>query len=156
MNKVAKEIQQTVDQQAQFLGELSEGVFSAKRIPGKWSPKEILGHLIDSAQNNIQRFVRGQYEDTPKIVYAQDDWVRLQDYQHYEKVELIRLWVSINRHLCRILVAMDPANYEKKCNTGSTTEELHTLAFLAEDYRSHMIHHLNQLKERIKNANTLQ
>ena len=152
MITVVKEIEQTVDQHAQFLGDLSDEVFSAKRIPGKWSPKEILGHLIDSAQNNIQRFVRGQYEDTPKIVYAQDDWVRLQDYQHCEKGELIQLWVSINRHLCRILVNMDPANYEKKCNTGNTTEELHTLAFLAEDYRLHMIHHLNQLKERIKNA----
>lgn len=156
MITVAKEIQKTVDQHAQFLGELSEDVLSAKRTPGKWSPKEILGHLIDSAQNNIQRFVRGQYEDTPKIVYAQDDWVRLQDYQHCEKGELIRLWVSINRHLCRILVNMDPANYEKKCNTGKTTEELHTLAFLAEDYRVHMIHHLDQLKERIKNASKLQ
>src|SRR5260221_2655385 len=115
MMSVAKEIERTVDQHAQFLGGLSEEVLSVKPAPGKWSPKEILGHLIDSAQNNIQRFVRSQYEDTPRIVYAQDDWVRLQGYQHCGKVELIQLWVSINRHLCKILVAMDPAQYEKKC-----------------------------------------
>jgi len=151
MKEAAKVIEQTVDQHIKFLSDLTEEVFSAKPIPGKWSPKEIIGHLIDSAQNNIQRFVRGQYEDTPKIVYSQDDWVRLQAYQQSEKLELIRLWVLINRQLCRILVTMDPANYEKKCNTGKATEELHTLAFLAEDYHVHMVHHLNQLKERIKN-----
>ena len=151
MKEAAKAIEQTVDQHIKFLSDLPEEVFSAKRIPGKWSPKEIIGHLVDSAQNNIQRFVRSQCEDIPKIVYSQDEWVRLQAYQQSEKLELIRLWVLINRQLCRILATMDPANYDKKCNTGKTTEELHTLAFLAEDYHVHMVHHLNQLKERIKN-----
>jgi hypothetical protein len=152
MITVAKAIERTVDQHAQFLSDLSEDVLSAKPAPGKWSPKEIIGHLIDSGQNNIQRFVRGQYEDTPRIVYSQDDWVRLQGYQQREKGELIRLWVSINRHLCSILVTMDPAHYEKECNTGKTVVELHTLAFLAQDYHVHMVHHLDQLKERIKNT----
>ena len=152
MKTVTNAIERTVDQHIKLLSDLTEDVFSAKRIPGKWSPKEIIGHLIDSAQNNIQRFVRGQYEDTPNIVYSQDDWVSLQGYQHYNKADLIQLWVLLNRHLCKILVNMNPAHYEKKCNTGKTTEELHTLAFLAEDYRVHLVHHLNQLKERIKNT----
>ncbi len=148
--KVAKEIERTVEIHAQAITVLSEEVFSFKVAPGKWSPREIIGHLTDSAQNNIQRFVRAQYEDTPRIVYAQDEWVRLQGYQHCDKEELIRLWVSINRHLCRILVNMDPSSYERKCDTGNTTPELHTLSFLAEDYLNHLVHHLDQMKERIK------
>ena len=149
---------EVVERENRF-GDLSDDVFSVKRIPGKWSPKEILGHLIDSAQNNIQRFVRGQYEDTPKIVYSQDDWVSLQGYQHYNKADLIQLWILLNRHLCKILANMNPAHYEKKCNTGKTSSEFHSLSFLAEDYLNHMIHHLNQIKERIYyinlNNNTL-
>jgi hypothetical protein len=152
MKTIAKEIEQTVYQNVGFLNDLTEEVFSAKRIPGKWSPKEIIGHLIDSAQNNIQRFVRGQYEDTPTIFYAQEEWVTLQAYQQSEKVELIRLWMLLNSHLCRILTNMDPANYEKQVNTGKTAIELHTLLFLAEDYHVHLVHHLDQLKERIKNS----
>ncbi len=102
MIKIAQEIEITVERTAKAFSEISDEEFAMKKIPGKWSKKEIVGHLIDSAQNNIQRFVRGQYEDTPKISYAQDDWVRLQDYQRYPKADLIQFWRMINKHLCRI------------------------------------------------------
>lgn len=144
MITIAQEIEKTVERAAKAFSGISDAEFALKKIPGKWSKKEIVGHLIDSAQNNIQRFVRGQYEDKPKIVYAQDDWVILQDYQHYDKEDLIQFWILINRHLCRILLTMKPMNYERQCNTGKTQVELHSLVFLADDYRIHMIHHLKQ------------
>ncbi len=52
-----------------LLTELDEQTFSFKATSEKWSKKEIIGHLIDSATNNHQRFVRGQFEETPKIIY---------------------------------------------------------------------------------------
>jgi hypothetical protein len=109
--RVALDIEQTVNQYARTLEAWNDEEFSFKSSPATWSPKEILGHLVDSAQNNIQRFVRGQYEDTPGIVYDQDEWVRLQGYQTFPKDELIQFWILINSHLRRILRMMSPANY---------------------------------------------
>jgi uncharacterized damage-inducible protein DinB len=143
---IADRIEETVTRYAAALARLSPADLDARRAPGKWSRKEILGHLLDSAQNNIQRFVRGQYEDNPKIVYAQDEWVRLQGYQHYDGKDLLQLWLLLNRHLCRVVRAIDPAGLERTCNTGATAVELRTLSFLANDYLAHMIRHLEQLE----------
>jgi hypothetical protein len=65
---------------------LSEKELSLKPAPGKWSLKEIIGHLVDSAQNNIRRFVTVQYQTNPHVVYGQDTWVSVQSYQHYNGV----------------------------------------------------------------------
>src|SRR5207253_7065672 len=70
-----------------------------KPAPEKWSCKELLGHLIDSAQSNIRRFVMAQYEDKPHIVYQQDKWVKAANYQEYPLDDLIDLWVLINKHI---------------------------------------------------------
>lgn len=145
MKKLAEEIRQTVLDSASVIRAMSLMEFDHKPSPAQWSKKEILGHLVDSAQNNLQRFVRGQYEDTPKIIYFQDEWVKLQQYKDYDKEELIQLWVSLNLHLCRTLSVMDPANYDKPCDTGKPGTELHTLSFLADDYLKHMRHHLEQI-----------
>src|ERR1700761_73585 len=62
------------------LAAVPEEVFTHKPLPEKWSRKEILGHLVDSAQNNIRRFVVAQYEDDPVIGYNQDSWVTVAGY----------------------------------------------------------------------------
>jgi len=134
-----------VDVQKLFLG-FNEHQLTYKINPQKWSRKEILGHLIDSAQNNIQRFVRGQYEQNPRIVYAQNEWVKFQNYQTYNSEALLQLWVLLNKHLCKVLLELNAASYANTVDTGKTSVELHTLQFLAEDYLSHLLNHVKQLK----------
>jgi hypothetical protein len=145
MKDTANGIETTIIAAVSMLKSFDQTAFEAKPSPATWSKKEIIGHLIDSAQNNIRRFVAGQYDHSPKIVYAQDDWVKLQNYQSYDRDELIQLWVLLNKHLCRILKAMPPAHYERTCDTGKGEIELHTLKYLAEDYLVHMRHHLRQI-----------
>src|SRR5207302_10752544 len=75
--------------------------------PDRWSKKEILGHLIDSAGNNHQRFVRAQlvpHLDFPE--YDQDRWVAAQSYATQSWTELIDLWAALNRHILHVLKAM--------------------------------------------------
>jgi hypothetical protein len=116
--------------------------FSAKSLPNKWSKKEVLGHLIDSAQNNLRRFICSQYEATPpKIVYNQDLWVSCNAYQAMKKEDIIALWRLMNERIAAVLDNMPEANYTLK----SETSQLHTLLWLAEDYVRHMKHHLNQI-----------
>ena len=148
MRKIAEEVEAIVGKYASRIEQLSEEAFSKKPSPTVWSKKEILGHLVDSAQNNIQRFVRGQYEDSPRIVYSQNEWVHLQRYQDYSKKDLLALWVALNRHLCWILSGMNPGNETMQCDTGKSGIELHTLQYFAEDYKKHLLHHLEQLEQR--------
>ena len=76
-----------------------------KASAGKWSKKEIIGHLIDSAQVNLQRFVRCTYQENFKLVYAQVEWVQAQRYQEAEIGELLTLWQLLNIQIVRVLSA---------------------------------------------------
>ena len=113
----------------------------------KWSKKEILGHLIDSAQNNLRRFVVTQYEQNNRIVYDQDAWVRTQYYQETDTVEIIQLWLLLNRQIVRTLKNLPKAKLLYTCNTGKNTEELRTIDFLMSDYVEHLLHHLAQINK---------
>jgi hypothetical protein len=125
---------------------ISEQEFSAKPLPNKWSKKEVLGHLIDSAHNNLRRFVCGQYEPTPpKIVYDQDYWVKANNYQQADSKEVIAMWKLINNRIVTVLETMPASSYAKECNTGKNSVSLHSLEWLAEDYVKHLEHHLNQI-----------
>ncbi len=124
---------------------LSTEKFSFKPNLNKWSKKEILGHLLDSAANNHLRFVRGQLEDTPTIFYQQDDWVSIQAYQSENVEILITLWESYNRHLAHVISQIASENLKKQCRGKDGT--LVTLSFLIEDYVQHLEHHLKQITE---------
>jgi hypothetical protein len=145
MKNVIAELQALVNEYSAKLAAFSEVDFSNKPQPNKWSKKEVIGHLIDSAQNNLRRFIVSQYEaQPPRIVYDQDFWVNVNGYQRMKKDEVIVLWKLMNERICSVLATMPEANYTKESNTGKTDVQLHTLYWLAEDYIKHMKHHLNQ------------
>ena len=125
------------------LKNFSEEVFSYKLAPAKWSKKETTGHLVDSAANNIQRFIRMQYENVPFIIYAQNDWVNLQHHQTKNSSEVIALWELLNRHIVHALKNVPEKNYSLLCKTNEP--EPVTLLWLAEDYVKHLEHHLRQV-----------
>lgn len=114
-----------------------------KLRPGKWSKKEVMGHLIDSAANNHQRFVRLQINDQlPLLHYQQDDWVKLQHYNNRPWNELVQFWLSYNTHLLFVMRHIKHSSYE---HTGIYPDgEEVTLQFVMQDYVVHMEHHLKQ------------
>lgn len=122
---------------------VSEENYALKTRVDKWSKKEILGHLVDSAQNNIRRFLVAQYEDTPVILYDQDKWVELTNYQQYPTRDLLSLWILINWHMCRVLRTFPPGATARKCIMGNS--QPHTLEWVAADYCNHLLHHLHQI-----------
>lgn len=125
------------------LAAIPEEEFSSKPATHKWSKKEIIGHLVDSAANNHQRFIRICYEDSPRIVYAQDDWVKHSNYQLMSSTHIINFWAFYNKHLVEV-VSRIPTEYLAR--TGRTNEENPlTLQWLFEDYVVHMEHHLKEV-----------
>lgn len=145
METLENALREYVDQVYPKIACIPEEQMSEKPRPGKWSKKEILGHLIDSAANNQQRFVRAQYEDVPKIVYAQDDWVSLQAYQSLSLGHVLELWKLYNYQVAHVIGNVSEDNRHKKCDTGKEQEELHTLEWLAQDYLVHQKHHVKQI-----------
>ena len=126
-----------------LLGQLTEEGFTHRISPEKWSKKEILGHLIDSAANNHQRFVRAQFEESPFIRYDQHAWNKHGFYSKRKTADLIRFWTEYNRFLLELLRHMPQNAINKQCRTGET--EIHRLEFLIDDYVKHMENHLRQL-----------
>jgi hypothetical protein len=133
----------------QALRSIDDAIASRPRSPGKWSKKEILGHLIDSASNNLQRFVRAQipaHLDGGILRlpgYAPDDWVRVGDYAARRWIELVDLWSALNQHLLHILRRFDPSKLETNCSIGGA--EPVRIEFVIVDYVGHLRHHLVQL-----------
>ncbi len=116
-----------------------------KVAPDKWSKKEIIGHLIDSAQINLQRFVRCTYEENFKLTYEQVEWVGAQRYQEADVNDLLVLWRSLNMQIIRVLVDYPFDRLQAKCDNSKTTVNLHSVEFLAQDYVDHLKHHLSQV-----------
>jgi hypothetical protein len=146
MNQNIADLLSIVEQYAARFERMDDADFSSKPNPEKWSRKEVLGHLIDSAQNNLRRFIVAQYESAPpKITYEQDFWVVANGYQHMDKQDVIQLWKLINQRISAIWKHMDPKHYNRQADTGKTDSEFHTLIWLAADYNKHMKHHINQI-----------
>jgi hypothetical protein len=126
-----------------MLFEISEEEFSAKLNSEKWSKKEILGHLIDSAANNHQRFIRVQYGNIPTIFYDQNKWNELNHYQDLQSKHIIHLWTIYNQHLLEVIKRIPENSLLKECNVGGKKNA--TLQFLIDDYVQHLEHHLTQI-----------
>jgi hypothetical protein len=123
---------------------LPESETAHRPVPDRWSKKEILGHLIDSACNNHQRFVRTQLEGGLTFPgYEQEGWVRCQGYATADWPLLVDLWAAYNRHLAVVVARLPVASRAFACRIGGG-EEL-SLAAVVEDYVRHLDHHLAQL-----------
>lgn len=116
-----------------------------KPAPDKWSAQEIIGHLIDSASNNHQRFVRPQQGgDYSGPGYEQEHWVSVQGYRDAPWMELLDLWRLYNRHLARVIERVAPGTLGVTCHVGEYAPA--TLGFVIEDYLAHLRHHLRQVR----------
>ena len=119
-----------------------EAEFKAR--PEKWSKKQILGHLCDSAINNLQRFTEVQYESKPyKIMgYKQDELVLANDYQHAPIEQILNLWLALNTQIIALIINQTNETLQYEIIIGA---ELKTLRWLMEDYATHLHHHVKQL-----------
>lgn len=136
---------------SQFFTSVTEDELSKKPAPGKWSKKEILGHLCDSAVNNLARFLRIQYEAEPFVIntYQQDEWVKANHYNEIKKEDLLNLWITLNRQINHVLLKMPEGKLAAVCdyNGGAFGDpgDNNSLLWFINDYLEHMEHHLLQL-----------
>jgi len=144
MRKLSDELISVIDAAEQKLRQISEPESRKPILAGGWSSKQVIGHLIDSASNNHQRFVRAALQPSLDFPgYDQDGCVRVQAVQQADWSALVALWAAYNRFLAHIIAHLPASKLDTVCRIGSG--EPVTLGFLTTDYLTHLVHHLRQI-----------
>ena len=149
------DLRATVTARRESLRNITDVDAELRPSSGAWSAKEIIGHLIDSASNNHQRFVRARWQDDLIFDgYQQDGWVAAQRYNETDWHELLDLWALFNRHLARVMDAVPDDvrlrvhtrhNLYERAWTVVAVDQPTTLDYFMRDYVGHLHHHLRQL-----------
>lgn len=150
-SQVTKEIRQVIETEESFLHSLDEEIITSKFNCQNRSIKQIVGHMIDSASNNLHRIVHLQYNDIPLIYpdYAingnNDRWIAIQNYQEEDWQILIQLWKYSNLHITHVMQYIHP---DKINNTWLTSpEEEVSLKDMVMDYPRHLKLHIKEIHE---------
>jgi len=145
---------------ADQLFDLHDSQMSKPRVVdgvGGWSRKEILGHLVDSANINHQRVIESTLSGSIVFTgYAHQEWVTLNDYQNTDWEEIVTLWCAINMQFCTMIERIPPETLDKAHTEHSyqstafrelPADESSTLGYLIEDYFAHLKYHLHQVMD---------
>ena len=149
-SQLASNIVNVMNKAYQMLSGLSEETIRERPTPDAWSVKEIMGHLIDSATNNHQRFVRLQVADRlifPDYSQDNDAWVIIQNYQNTLWKDLLDLWRVLNLHLSRVIRNVNQDCIENRWVLNEDNSI--TLGSLMIDYLRHMMEHLEEIRARV-------
>ncbi|RYG31496.1 MAG: DinB family protein [Chitinophagaceae bacterium] len=143
----AEQLAMFIDTVRELFQHLTDSELLVRPKPGKWSKKEILGHLVDSAINNLKRFTEIQFLPSPYQLrpYRQEELVVVNQYQHLPLEHLLMLWKMLNQ---QILYVIENVPSEKLNLTWQVENEndLYHLDFLIADYVAHLGHHIDQVK----------
>jgi len=144
MKNLSERLLSTINTAEPRLREIDPSQTTGPVLSGGWSRKQVMGHLIDSASNNHQRFVRASLQESLDFPgYDQNGNIRVQVPQEADWLLLVSLWASYNRYLAHVIAHLPAEKIETNCRIGTGPSV--TLGFLAEDYLTHMLHHLRQI-----------
>lgn len=131
-----------------FVNGLSEERLLERAAPEKWSRKEILGHLVDSATYNLTRFTRTPISPSPYAMqsYPQVELVRINHYQDVPIGHLLTLWEGLNRQIVFVVERLSSGQLAMTVLRGDGATV--TLGWLFSDYVAHLEHHLAQIYKR--------
>lgn len=155
-NALAAELRGAVSEGLRWMRAVPESENRRRSRPGGWSPREIVGHLIDSASNNHGRFVRGALEESLVFApYDQEGWVTLQRYQDQGWAALLERWAAFNEQVALSIESLDEStltrsrgehNFDRIAWKTIAANEPTTLAYFIRDYIGHLRHHLAQIE----------
>ena len=145
MEEAILRFEKLLDENALYFPTIDPVILEEKKT-GKWSKKEILGHLVDSAIHNLVRFTEINYVEKPyrHRPYNQIDLVNLNQYQMMDIHDLTELWLSINKQIVRLMKSVDEKALDYKIILSD--ESVIDLRFLMTDYVDHLEHHIKQLR----------
>lgn len=155
MIQLSVRLVKVLDEYLPLLESVNPTTVYEKANPERWSIIEVMGHLIDSAANNHHRFIRAQFKtDLVFDGYRQDEWVRVQGYQHADWRQVLNLWKSYNRHLVMVISRISDEVLMRECKNHNlnkiafktvSADQVATLNYFINDYIDHLVHHLSHI-----------
>jgi len=155
MNSISTKLIQTIENAQKLLSGIEEEKSRYKSAPEKWSHREIIGHLIDSAYNNRVRFLNAQFKsDMIFEGYDQDGWVEFMNYQEIPFSEILKKWFEMNSEFAdliakipesRLMQKKEVHNLDKVAFQKVPQGKAVSLNYFITDYINHMLHHLNAI-----------
>lgn len=151
MNKIAIELGEIIEIYKNDFSGLDEQITSLRISQDKWTLKEIVGHLIDSASNNHQRFIRFQLSEVLEFPdYKNSEWLRVQKHQNMKFSELLLLFYYYNKLIINIILNLDEKCLENRWNINWDEDSQYiTFESLLNHYVNHMKSHLTHFRERL-------
>lgn len=146
-NAAMRQLEMSIASFAMKLKQFSSEELLKRPAAGKWSKKEILGHLVDSAINNLKRFTEIQFlaQAYTVISYSQNELVIVNDYQNLPLPHLLDLWQSLNQQIVFVVKNIPKEKLDYPVDPQYENKELKTLSWIICDYVAHMGHHFRQI-----------
>jgi len=147
MHDFAERIRSTVAHEEPLLGAIADSSASASPGAQRWSKKQEIGHLVDSATNNRVRFTKAALEgrfEGPS--YDGRGWVELGGYAQMPWADLVDLWKALNNALAALVSRIPEERRTAECRIGESFAA--PLEFVVDDYIQHMQHHLDHILSR--------
>jgi len=147
--QICEELSTLISKWERILLSQPEKTITDRKNSQNRSIRQIVGHMVDSATNNIHRVIHMHYQTSP-IKYPDyanlgnnDRWIAIQNYQEEDWNELVQLWVSTNRHMVHLIRQVDESKLDQYWI--SALNEQVTLREMITDYPRHFKLHLDEI-----------
>ena len=122
----------------------SKGAF--RYASGKWTIKEVLGHLSDTERVFAYRALRiARNDQTPLSGFEQDDYVRFGPFNHVSLAELIDAYASVRQSTIHLLDQLDDEAWARRGTANGAAVSVRALAYII---AGHELHHRRILTEK--------
>ena len=112
--QLISQLRQLLDRVPPALRSISDEQAASGSGPDKWSAKQELGHLLDSAIVNHYRWVRVLSEENPTLPgYDGPNWVSLHNYQQRDWADLIDTWQRLNEHMLMLAEGISASGWQR-------------------------------------------
>jgi hypothetical protein len=157
MDTVSKELDNIIESFKNYYLNLDESLTEIRISDDKWTLKEIIGHLIDSASNNHQRFVRLKISSEIEFPdYKNDEWLQIQNHNNMRFSDLLSLFYYFNKLMVNIILNIDDKRMNNIWNVAwDENSSFITLEKLANHYVEHIKIHISQFRERLNEIENL-
>ena len=149
------EIQSLISIWEPKLTSLTEEAISRPRNSQNRNIRQILGHLVDSASNNIHRIVHLHYQPSPLVFpnYASmgnnDRWIAIQNYEQEEWKNIVQLWKYLLLHYCHVVRNIHDDKLDNEWIAGPDRKI--PLRVMVVDFNRHLRLHLGEITELLNN-----
>jgi DinB superfamily len=139
-------LQQQMDSATSLIREIPESQGDHTYASGKWSIKELLGHVIDTERVFAYRALVFGRNDTAALPgFDQDQWIQNSNYGNLSIRQILAEFESVRRATLLMLQGLPPAAWGRRGTANDKQMSTRGAAFVI---AGHTQHHLDILNSR--------